>query len=136
MLLAAARAARRATPRNALRPLSSASAPSPVADLASDADVDAAIAASSARPLLLNFTAAWCGPCRAVKPRIDALAAANEGKVTFARVDIDSDAVLASVAAAGVTAVPTFSLYRDGQVVAKIMGADVAGVEAALKECV
>jgi thioredoxin 1 len=134
--LAARAAARRASARPPACRSAAIRSFAAIADLTSDAEIDAAIAASADRPLLLNFTAAWCGPCRAVKPRIDALAASRASTVTFARVDIDSDAVLASVAAAGVTAVPTFALYRDGARVAEVRGADVAAVEAALAELV
>ena len=108
-----------------------------VADLATASDVDAAIAATATGlPLLLNFTAKWCGPCRAAAPRIDALAASHAGKATFARVDIDSDEVLRAVAEAGVTAVPTFQLYVGAKRVAEVRGADLAALEAALKEMV
>jgi thioredoxin 1 len=98
-----------------------------VAELTSDAEIEAVVAATkNGPPLLLNFTAAWCGPCRAAAPRVAALAAAHAGKVAFAKIDIDREEVLRSVSDAGITAVPTFQLYvNGGDRVAEIRGADV-----------
>ncbi|MEM9292760.1 MAG: thioredoxin [Acidobacteriota bacterium] len=72
-------------------------------------------------PVLVDFWAAWCGPCRAVAPTLDELADEYDGKVSVAKVNIDDNRELA--AKYGVQSIPTFLLIKDGEVADRMMGA-------------
>eukprot|EP00091_Calanus_sinicus_P004349 TRINITY_DN14618_c0_g1_i1.p1 TRINITY_DN14618_c0_g1~~TRINITY_DN14618_c0_g1_i1.p1 ORF type:complete len:133 (+),score=34.30 TRINITY_DN14618_c0_g1_i1:450-848(+) len=74
----------------------------------------------SATPVVVDFSATWCGPCKLLTPRLDAAIAATEGAVDLAIVDIDD---LADIALEhGVNAVPTVLGIKDGQIVDKFVG--------------
>ncbi len=72
-------------------------------------------------PVLVDFSAAWCGPCKIMKPIVSDLAESYAGKVHVGVVDIDEQPGLAGQYA--VTAVPTFVLFKDGQEVDRLTGA-------------
>lgn len=71
-------------------------------------------------PVLVDFSAAWCGPCRRLEPVIDGLAREFAGRARVVKVDIDENPRLA--ASYGVTAVPTLLFLRDGEVVDNAIG--------------
>lgn len=79
---------------------------------------------------LVDFSAAWCAPCRAMTPVLAVLEREYAGHVRFAVVDVDAEPALA--ARYGVRSMPTFVLLRDGREVGRIVGARprafVAGV--------
>lgn len=72
-------------------------------------------------PVLVDFTAAWCGPCRLVTPVLERLAEEQAGRLTVVSLDVDSDPEVSSAYA--VMAMPTMALFVKGQVVAQIVGA-------------
>ena len=85
-----------------------------------DGDFDQQILKSDV-PALVDFWAAWCGPCRTVGPIVEELADEYKGKVKVAKLDVDSNKEVASKY--GVRGIPTLMLFKDGQVVDQIVGA-------------
>jgi thioredoxin 1 len=85
-----------------------------------DANFEAEVT-KSPLPVVVDFWAAWCGPCRAVAPHFDALAKDYEGRVRFGKCDADVNQAVA--ARLDVRGLPTFLAFRDGKVVAQMLGA-------------
>ena len=85
-----------------------------------DSNFDA-LALKAPLPVLIDFTAAWCAPCRAIAPHIAAIAREYAGRLTVATCDVDAEAALA--ARLDVRAMPTLLLFKGGQVVGQIVGA-------------
>jgi thioredoxin 1 len=75
----------------------------------------------SAQPVLVDFWAEWCGPCKMIAPVLDELATEYGGKVKIAKVNIDEHQNLA--AQYRVTAIPTLLVFKGGQVVEQMVGA-------------
>jgi thioredoxin 1 len=76
---------------------------------------------SSNVPVLVDFWAQWCGPCRMMAPILDGIAEHYEGKLTVVKVDIDANPVLTE--SYSVRSIPSLSLIVDGTVVKQINGA-------------
>lgn len=85
-----------------------------------EADFDRVVL-DSPRPAVVDFTAAWCGPCRAIAPVIESLASDYADRVTVAKVDIDDNPRLA--AQYGVRSVPTVMLFAGGDIKRVYVGA-------------
>lgn len=74
----------------------------------------------SEQPVLVDFWASWCGPCRALAPTIDALAEQFHGRVKVAKLDVDASPDVAG--RYGVQSIPTLLLFRGGAVVEQRVG--------------
>ena len=87
------------------------------------------VEASSARPVLLDCWADWCGPCRMVAPVLDQLAAESSGRYRVAKLDVDANP--RTSASLGIQSIPTLFIYKNGQQVERIVGAQSKQVLAA-----
>lgn len=76
---------------------------------------------NAGKPMVLDFWAEWCGPCRMVSPIIDELATEYEGKVTIGKMDVDNNNDV--VAQFGISNIPTVLFFKDGKLVDKQVGA-------------
>lgn len=75
---------------------------------------------SSPIPVLVDFYATWCGPCKMIAPVIEQLANEYAGRVKVAKLDVDN--APGAAARHGITGVPTLLLFRDGQVLQRVVG--------------
>src|SRR5262245_26390588 len=72
-------------------------------------------------PVLVDFWAAWCGPCRMIAPTVDQLAVEYAGKLKVVKVDVDQNPDISG--RLGVLSIPTLMVFKGGQMVDRIMGA-------------
>jgi thioredoxin 1 len=76
--------------------------------------------ASSTHPLLVDFWASWCGPCKAIAPILEELAVELDGKLSIAKVNSDEQAALA--AEFGIRSIPTMLLFKGGKLADQFVG--------------
>ncbi|WP_129841460.1 thioredoxin [Streptomyces sp. RFCAC02] len=87
---------------------------------ATDADFEEKVLKSD-KPVLVDFWAEWCGPCRMVAPALEAIAAEHAEKLTVVKLNIDENP--ATAARYGIMSIPTMNVYQNGDVVKTIVGA-------------
>ena len=75
-------------------------------------------------PVVVDFWAAWCGPCRMLGPAIEAEVAKRDGKVELVKIDVDAEQALA--ARYGIQSIPTVAVFRNGEPVTGFVGAHPA----------
>lgn len=74
----------------------------------------------SSQPVVVDFWAPWCGPCRAVAPILDKLAVEFDGRMKIAKVNTDEEVQYAG--GFGITGIPTLIIFKDGKEVQRIVG--------------
>ncbi len=80
---------------------------------------------ASELPLIVDFWAEWCGPCRMVAPVLEQIASENEGKVRLAKLNVDDAPAVAQ--RFGIMSIPTLMVFKDGQAKKRIVGAKGKG---------
>ncbi len=89
-----------------------------------DATFDEVIGASD-RPVLVDFWAEWCGPCKTIAPILEELAVEQSDKFAIGKLDVDNN--VATATKFSVMSIPTLLLFKNGKVVARLVGAKPKG---------
>ena len=73
------------------------------------------------KPIMVDFWAEWCGPCRAVSPILDKIAEENADKLSIVKLNVDDNPEIAMKY--GITSIPAMYVFKDGEVVKRVIGA-------------
>jgi thioredoxin 1 len=76
---------------------------------------------ASEKPIMVDFWATWCGPCRAVSPILDKIAEENADKISIVKLDVDENPETAMKY--GITSIPAMYVFQNGEVVKRVIGA-------------
>jgi len=76
---------------------------------------------ASDKPIMVDFWAEWCGPCRAVSPILDKIAEEHADKLSIVKIDVDNNPETAMKY--GITSIPAMKVFRNGEVVKTVIGA-------------
>ncbi|NRB33982.1 MAG: thioredoxin [Rhodobacteraceae bacterium] len=99
---------------------------------ATDATFDTEVK-EAATPVVVDFWAEWCGPCKQIGPALEELSEEYEGKVKIVKVDVDQNP--SAAAALGVRGIPALFMFKDGEVISNRAGAaPKAALESWIKE--
>lgn len=90
-------------------------------ELTDDSFEEEVLNAESDKPVLVDFWAEWCGPCKMVGPVVEELAGEFEGKAKVGKVDVDSNPETSTKY--GIRSIPSLLIFKDGEVVDQIVGA-------------
>ena len=91
-----------------------------ISNLVSDATFEAEVL-QAAEPVLVDFFAEWCGPCKAMAPALEQFAAEMKGKVKVVKLDVDQSSATAQ--SVGIRAMPTLIMFKDGKEIGRHVGA-------------
>jgi thioredoxin 1 len=86
----------------------------------SDADFDSQVL-KSAEPVVVDFWAEWCGPCRMIAPALEEIAGTMNGKVKIVKLNVDENP--ATAAKYGIMSIPTLMLFKNGELASRQVGA-------------
>ena len=100
--------------------------------IANKAAFDLALLEAGDKLVVVDFTAEWCGPCQRIAPKVESMAIELRKSAFFLKVDVDDNEETAG--ACGVTCMPTFQLFRNGDKVGEIEGADEARLRALIDQ--